>query len=182
MGLLTEWDDLTLGLVNCRQPERCLSTAWATIVDNYSIPVNRLITGASVLAYLSIHCWHSPRACRQRPSTVHFFCCYLQLSLKTLSSFYLLWSPLQFSTSVKISQIWAEHQWIVNSAQQLVAPLRLPTYSLPKGLSTHSSSKRAPSSLTNCNWFCSNESNRLSHMNLFILIAMENNGLQLEQM
>ena len=47
MGLSIDWANPTLGLGTCRQPQPWLLTNWATVVDNYLIPVDRLLNTQS---------------------------------------------------------------------------------------------------------------------------------------
>ena len=103
------------------------------------------------------------------------------IKFKTLSSFYLSSDLLLHNSPPRWRFLTPDLNTNKSptSSRQLVVPLWLPTYPLPKRQATRSS-KWAPSSSTNWNRFCSKEPSRLSYMNVFISITIENSDLQLE--
>ena len=165
------------------------------VSSNYFVPPvqNSLVGRLNVILIFSasgrsterstVVSFFSKRACmctygRQGDRPPCFFLLFQWVSIQLfLSSF----SPPQFSTSVKNSQIWAEHHELPTSPQQLVAHYGCLRTPCPSDQASCSSSKRAPKiSTINWNQICSNEPNWLSHMDHTITIVMENNSFQLE--
>jgi len=120
MGMSTDWVD-----------PRCLSTDWATTIDRLSHNYRQLFNTCRQTVKHAVSIWHIHilsialglsmlLLLLSSTAVVHIVHFKLQISL-----LYPIWvwklyfsSPPQFSTSVKISQIWAEHQRLLtfNSA------------------------------------------------------------------